>query len=55
MDIHSQMFMLFIPEPLQYVVCDNILILKTINYPVKTKFYYTSVKYEVDLTSLVPL
>lgn len=55
MDIHSQMFMLFIPEPLQSVVCDNILILKTINYPVKTKFYDKSVKYQVDLTSLVLL
>lgn len=52
MDVHSQMFMLFIPEPLQPVVCDNILILKTVNYPVNSKFY-KSVKYQVDLTSLV--
>lgn len=53
MDIQSQMFVLFIPEPPQSVVCDNILILKTINYPVNSKFYYKSVKYRVDLISLV--
>lgn len=53
--IYSQMFMLFIPEPLHYVVFDNILISKTINYPVKTKFYDKSVMYQVDLTSLVLL
>lgn len=47
------MFMLFIPEPPQIVVCDRILILKTINYPANSKFYYKSVKYQVDLTSLV--
>lgn len=47
------MFMLFIPKPPQIVVCDNILILKTINYPANSKFYYKSVKYQVDLTSLV--
>lgn len=52
-DIHSQMFMLFIPEPPQIVVCDHILILKTINYPANSKFYYKSVKYQVDLISLV--
>lgn len=55
MDIHSQIFMLFIPEPLHYVVFDNVLISKTINYPVKTKFYDKSVMYQIDLTSLVLL
>lgn len=44
--------MLFIPEPPRTVVCDNILILKTINYPANSKFYYKSVKYQVDLASL---
>lgn len=44
--------MLFIPEPPQTVVCDNILILKTINYPANSKFYYKSVKYQIDLASL---
>ena len=43
----------FIPEPSQPMICDNILILKSINYPVNSKFCYKSAKYRVDLTSLL--
>lgn len=43
----------FMPEPPQSTVRDNILILNPIHYPVTSKFHYKSVKYQVDLTSLV--
>lgn len=52
MAIYSQMALLSITEPPLSVVCASILISKTINYLVNSKFYFKGVKSQADLTSL---